>query len=48
MHVNEYERLFNVTTNYSQIRLKNNTFIVVLHFTVTARSSRMSLALANV
>jgi hypothetical protein len=42
MDVNEHERLYNFTLRH---KLKSdNTFITVLHFTVTVRSSKIKIA----
>jgi hypothetical protein len=42
MDVNEHDRLSNVTLRY-KLKYKNITFIDVLHFIVTVRSSTMRI-----
>ena len=42
MDVNEHERLSKITLRH-KLKLKNSTFIAVLHFIVTVGSSTMSI-----
>ena len=42
MDVNEHERLSNITLRHT-LKLRNNAVIVVLHFTVTVKSSTTTI-----